>query len=99
MAGRHVVCAEPAGAVEERGELHVAVAVRTRQRRPSCGVLAHEVRDDGLLKLLFEVDDVVREADRAGYTSRVAQIVERAAPAEGLAVLSARRLRTERRVE
>jgi hypothetical protein len=77
-----VLRAEPDGALEQRRKLQVAVAVRARQRRPPARVLPHEVRDDGLLELPLEVDDVVGESEDAGDTPRVVEIVERATAPE-----------------
>src|SRR5688572_885357 len=71
--------AEAAGAVEQRRELQIAVAMRAGQWGPARGVLLHEVRDDRLLKPLFEIQDVVREAEPRSHAARVIQVVERAA--------------------
>ena len=83
---RHAGGAEALGAVEERGELQVAVAVGARHRRAARGVLADEVRDDGVLELALEVQDVVRDADRLRHAARIVEVVERAAAAESLPV-------------
>ena len=56
--------------------------MRAGERGPSGSVFAHEVRDDVLLKLLLEVQDVVRDIDRRGHTPRIVKVVERAAAAE-----------------
>jgi len=82
MAGRHGVGAEAARPIDERGELQVAVAMRAGQRRASRRVLADEVRDDLLVELLLEVDDVMRDVDGGGDAPRIVEIVERAAAAE-----------------
>src|SRR6185295_19157143 len=46
------------GALGERGELQVAVAVGAGQRRATGDVFVDEVRDDLLLKLALEVEHV-----------------------------------------
>ena len=82
MAGRDSIGAESVRAIEQRGELQIAVAAGARQRGAPGGVLTHEIRDDVLVKLPLEVDDVVRNANRRGDAAGVVQIVERAAAAE-----------------
>ncbi len=70
------------GALGERRELQVAVAVHARNRRSAARVLLHEVRDHLIGELALEIDDVVRDTDAGGDTPRVVQIVDRAAGAE-----------------
>jgi hypothetical protein len=70
--------------LEKRRELQIAVAMRTRQRRPARCVLLNEIRDDGVPELALEIDDVVRKADDGGDAARVVEIVERAATAPRL---------------
>src|SRR5688572_33214719 len=82
MAGRNVRRAESPGTLEQRRELQVAVAVRARNRRPAGRVLLDEVVDHRLAELLFEVDDVVRKAERRGDAPGVVQVVQAAAAAE-----------------
>src|SRR5262245_1586140 len=84
MAGRDVLGAEASSALQERRELQIAVAMRTRQRRPARCVLLNEVRDDGLAELALEIDDVVRKTDRRGDAARVVKIIKRAAAAPRL---------------
>ena len=84
---RHELRAEPVGAVDERRELQVAVAVDARDRRAAGRILADEVRDDGLGELRLEIDDVVRDADARGHAARVVEVVDRAARAEAHAAL------------
>src|SRR5262245_580176 len=79
VAGRDLLGAESARALQERRELQVAVAMRTWQRRPSGCVLLNEVRDHSLAKLALEIDNVVRKADEGGDAPRIVKIVERAA--------------------
>src|SRR5262249_18905844 len=73
---------EALGALDERRELQVAVAVHAGDGRPSRGVLADEVRDHVLLELVLEVDDVVGNADRPRGAPGVVEIVQGAAAAE-----------------
>jgi hypothetical protein len=74
--------AEALRSVDQRRKFQIAVAMHARNRRPSRRVLAHEVGDHVLLELVLEVDDVVRDADRARDAARVVQVIERAAAAE-----------------
>ena len=83
MTGGNRVGAEGLRALDERRELQVAVAVHAGDGRASGRVLAHEVRHDVLLELVFEVDDVVGNADRPSRAPRVVQVVDRAAAPEG----------------
>jgi len=85
MTRGDVLGAKTARTIEERRELQVAVAVRARNGRAARRVFADEVRDDRVLELPLEVEDVVRDAERPGDAPRVVQIVERAAAAKGLA--------------
>ena len=82
MAGGDRVGVEPARAIQERRELQVAVAVHAGDGRPPRRVLADEIRQDALLELALEVDDVVRNAERARHAPRVVQVVDRAAAPE-----------------
>ena len=82
VAGRHQACAKPLGARGERGELQIAVAVHARNRRAAAGVLAHEVRHDGLVELPLEIDDVVGNTQLACDSPGVVQVVDGAARAE-----------------
>jgi hypothetical protein len=68
-------------AIEQGGELQVAVAVRTRNRRPAGDVLADEVGDHCVIELRFEVEDVVGNADRRGDAPGIVQVVDGAARA------------------
>ena len=70
------------GAVEQLGELEIAVAVRARNGRAPRHILAHEVRHHVLAELRFEIDDVVGDADGGGDAAGVVEIVDRAAGAE-----------------
>src|SRR5262249_11822539 len=80
--GRDRVGAEAAGALDQRRELQIAVAVRAGQRRAPGRVLADEVRDDLRIELPLEIQNVVRDADCRRNAPRVVQVVERAAAAE-----------------
>jgi len=82
MAGRDGLGPECFGALHERRKLQVAVAVNAWNRRTSRRVLAHEIRDDVLLELALEIDDVVGDPDRARHAPRVVEIVDSAAAAE-----------------
>ncbi len=87
MAGRDGVGSEARRTLEQRGELQIAVAVRAGQGSPPGRILADEVRDDMLVELPLEVEDVVRYPDRGRHAPRVVQILNRAAAAErGVAV-------------
>src|SRR4029450_7537485 len=87
MSRRDGLRTEPACALEQRGELQIAVAVRAGQRRAARDVLMDKVGDDRLLKPLLEIQDVMREPEWRGNTPRVIQVVERAAGAEVALVL------------
>ena len=82
VAGGDRVRAEARGAVGERRELQVAVAVRAGQRRPPAAYSRTKFDDDLLVELPLEVQDVVRNVERRGHAPRVVQIVDRAAAAE-----------------
>jgi hypothetical protein len=82
MSGRDGVGAERARPIDQRRELQIAVTVSAGKRRASRRVLADEVRNDLLVELPFEVDDVVRDVDGGGDAPRVVEIVERAAAPE-----------------
>ena len=84
VAGRDLLRTEATRAIEQRRELQIAVAVRAGQRRASGRVLAHEVRDDRLLELPLEIDDVVRKTESGGHAPRILEVVERAARAPRL---------------
>jgi hypothetical protein len=87
------VGSEAAGAVEQRRELQVAVAVGAGQGRPAGRVLADEIAHHLLVELTFEVQDVVGDADRGRHAPRVVQVVNRAAAAERpLAAVAVRRV-------
>src|SRR5262245_35579621 len=73
---------EPSRAVQERRELHIAVAVRAGNWRAPRAVLAHEIRDHRVRELPLEVHDVVGETACRGYAPRIVQVVERAAATE-----------------
>src|SRR5262249_49708934 len=83
---RHIPGAKPSGSIEQGRKLQAAVAVRAGERRPAGGVLGDEIRDDGLLELPLEVDDVMGKADRRGDPPSVMQVVERAARSPRLSV-------------
>jgi hypothetical protein len=85
VSGGDALGVQAACAVQERRELEVAVAVRAGQRCPARGIFAHEVRDDGLLKLPLEIHDVVRNAHGVRDAAGVVQVVEGAAAAETFA--------------
>jgi hypothetical protein len=87
VSGGDRLRAESACPLEQRGEFQIAVAMCAGQRRTARGVLVDEVRDDGLLKPLLEIEDVMRKAKRRGDAASIVQIVERAARAEMPAVL------------
>jgi hypothetical protein len=74
-----VLGAEASCALEERGELQIAVAVSARERRPTGGVLLHEIGDHRLAKLTLEIDDVVWKADDGGHATGILQVVQCAA--------------------
>ena len=82
MAGRQLLGVVGLRAIEQLGELQVAVAVRAGDWRAPGDVLAHEVGDHVLAELRLEVDDVVRDADGGGDPARVVEIVDGAAGAE-----------------
>ena len=84
VSGRHLLGTQAARAVKERRKLQVAVAVRTGQWRAPRRVLANEVRDDRVLELAFEIQNVVWNTECVRDTLGVVQIVERAATAKGL---------------
>ena len=88
MPGGHRSRAERPGAIGQRGELQIAVAMRAGQRRTPGGVLLHEVRHDLLVELPLEVQDVVRDIDRRRDAPRIVQVVDRAAAPERPAVLA-----------
>ncbi len=83
VTGGHGVRPERGGAVAQLGELQFAVAVRARQGRPPGQILVHEVGDHRLLEPPFQVDDVMRDAERRRHAACVVQIVEGAAGSEG----------------
>ena len=60
-------------------KLDVVIAQRARNRRAPGQVFVDERAHNSFLKLVLEVDDVVREAQVLGHTPRVVHIVERAA--------------------
>ena len=82
VARRDIVGVERAGALGQRRELQVPVAVDTGNRRPATDVLAHEVRDHLIVELALEIDDVVGNADARRYPPGVVQVVDRATGAE-----------------
>ena len=73
VAGRDQFGAVGHRAVEERGELQIAVAVRARNRRAPGDVLVDEIRHDRPLKLALEIHDVVRDAQAPGHAAGVVQ--------------------------
>jgi hypothetical protein len=85
VSGCETLRTESSSAIEQRRELQVAVAMRTRDWRPARRVLVDEVRDHGVAELSLEVDDVMGETVRGRHATRIVQIVERAATAELLA--------------
>ena len=82
MAGGDKLGVESRGALSERRELQVTVAMDAGNGRPAAGVLVHEIRDHLIGELALEVDDVVRDADAGGDTPRVVQVVDGTAGAE-----------------
>jgi hypothetical protein len=83
VSGRDRVGAEAGRAIDERRELQVAVAMRAGKGRAARGVLPDEVRDDLLVELPLEIQDVVWDTDRRCHFPSIVQIVERTAAAEG----------------
>jgi hypothetical protein len=64
VTGREHLGVEGACAIEKRGELQIAVAMRTWNRRAATGILPDEIGDHMRVELRFEIQDVVGNADR-----------------------------------
>ena len=79
MPGRHSVEAEPHGTVEKPAELQMPVALDAGIRRPPKGMRLDVGRDDPLLELLGEVEDVVVDPEPRRDTARVVDVADRAA--------------------
>ena len=73
-----VARAEPIGVLRERPELHEVVASNARIRRSAGGVLIDEPLDDVAPKDFFEVEDVVRDAQRRGARASIVEVVDAA---------------------
>src|SRR4029077_1899082 len=82
VTGGDRIRAESGGSISEGRKFHIAVAARAGERRPSGRILLHEIRDDLLVELTLEVENVMRDVDRGRDTARVVQIVDRTAAAE-----------------
>src|SRR3989442_8798 len=73
-----------AGAPEERAEFQIAVALKARNRRLPPPVRIGERTDDGAIELPLHVEDVVRDAERAGDGPRIVRRLRSAAAPEPL---------------
>ena len=83
MSGRDELGAEPLGALDQRRELQIAVAVHARNRRAARRrTRARSSQSTVSANCSLEVDDVVGDADPGGDAPRVVEIVDRAARAE-----------------
>src|SRR5262249_45786227 len=81
MAGSHAIGSDPRGVFDEVMKLDVVVAQNARTRRFAPEIRVDERRDDGLFEILLEIKDVIRNAQLRRDTTRVPEIVERAASA------------------
>ena len=79
MPGRHGLEAEPHGTVEKPAELEVPVALDAGIRRPPERVRLDVGRDDSLLELLGEVEDVVVDPEPGRDSAGVVDVADRAA--------------------
>ena len=81
MSGGDVVGADAVGVVGQAAELQPVVAHDAWIGRAASRVLVDEVVDDVLLKLVLEVNDVVRDADSCGSGTGVLLVLDAAAVA------------------
>ncbi len=79
VARGQAVEAEPVGPVQQPIELHGAVALNARIRRPPRRVLPHIGRHDVAVELLGQVEDVVGDAELLGHPAGVLDVGDRAA--------------------
>ena len=76
VAGRHELGIERGQAVHEGAVLNVLVAAHAWVWCTAGGVFGHETVDHVLFELLFEVHDVVTNAELAGHAARVIDIFD-----------------------
>ena len=79
MTGCDPVGAERSGALEERVELDVGVAVETGVWRATFGILVDELIDDELAEWALQIQRVVRNAQSLGNAAGVADVLNGAA--------------------
>ena len=79
VAGGQPVEAQPVGPVQQAVELHGAVALDARVRRPPPRMLPHVGRHDVAVELLGQVEDVVGDAELLGHPAGVLDVGHRAA--------------------
>src|SRR6186997_2250058 len=81
MPSRHTIGSDSGCTIHEVMKLDVVIA-----KDAGAGCLAPQIRrdercDDGVLEVLFEVQDVVGNSQLRGHTSSVPEVVERTAAA------------------
>ena len=82
VTGCHEIGVEALRPVQQGAEFQVAVAVHARDRCTPGRILADKVRDDVVLELTLEIDDVMGDANDGGGPTRVVKVVECATAAE-----------------
>ena len=82
VTGRHEIGVEALRPVQQGAEFEVAVAVHARDRCAPGRILADKVRDDLVLELTLEIDDVMGDANDGGGPTRVVKVVERTTATE-----------------
>src|SRR5271163_2902043 len=81
MSGRDLISANLPGNNEKLIKLQVIVAEAARDRRASGKILLDERPHHIALKTLFVIDHVIRNAESLGNTTRIVDVVNRAAAA------------------
>ena len=81
MAGCNAIRTDTGGFIDEMMEFDVVIAEDAGTWCLAPEIRFNERSNDGVLKILFQVQDVVWNAELSGDTTGVPQIVERAASA------------------
>src|SRR6186713_1196563 len=79
MARRHAVCTDAGSTIDQMVKLYEVVAQNAGARRFAPEIAAHKWSDNGFFELVLEVEHVKRHAEMGGHTTRIPDIVDRAA--------------------
>ena len=88
MARGDAVRANLPGCGEELGKLDFRIAEAARDGSLARQIPLHKWPDHGRFKLLFQIDDVIGNVEKAGHGARVVDVIERAAAPRGAATFA-----------